>query len=85
LRTRSKQAADEYSQRFGGEEGFRDTNWYLGFKKARSKDIRAWSRGFSLFVLALVILPIPGSEYVNRSIDFIRRSVTEKGANPFYL
>jgi arylsulfatase A-like enzyme len=24
-------------------------------------------------------------EYVNRSIDFIRRSVTGKGANPFYL
>lgn len=52
----AKRAADEYSRRFGCEEGFKDTKWYLGFKRARVQDINAWSRLFALFVLALLIL-----------------------------
>lgn len=49
-------ATREYERRFGCEEGFRDTKWYLGFKKGRITDILAWSRLFALFVLALLIL-----------------------------
>ena len=49
-------AAREYERRFGCEEGFRDTKWYLGFKEGQIKDIHAWSRLFALFVLALLIL-----------------------------
>lgn len=50
------QATREYARRFGCEEGFRDAKWYLGFKQARVRDIRAWSRLFALFVLALLVL-----------------------------
>lgn len=49
-------AATEYARRFSCEEGFRDAKWYLGFKAARIADIRAWSRMFALFALALLIL-----------------------------
>lgn len=49
-------ASTEYARRFSCEEGFRDAKWYLGFKQARVQDIRAWSRLFALFVLALLIL-----------------------------
>jgi hypothetical protein len=52
----ARRATTEYSRRFSCEEGFRDAKWYLGFKQARVKDIRAWSRLFALFVLALLIL-----------------------------
>src|SRR5262245_29751301 len=54
-------AATEYARRFSCEEGFRDAKWYLGFKQARVKDIRAWSRLFALFVLALMILVTLGT------------------------
>jgi hypothetical protein len=49
-------AAAEYARRFSCEEGFRDTKWYLGFKKARVGEIKAWSRLFSFFVISLLIL-----------------------------
>src|SRR5262245_8507907 len=52
----ARRATTEYARRFSCEEGFRDAKWYLGFKQARVKDIRAWSRLFALFVLALLIL-----------------------------
>lgn len=55
------QASTEYSRRFSCEEGFRDTKWYLGFKQARVRNIRAWSRLFALFVLALLILVTLGT------------------------
>lgn len=55
------QASTEYSRRFSCEEGFRDTKWYLGFKQARVQNIRAWSRLFALFVLALLILVTLGT------------------------
>ncbi|HEX5093381.1 MAG TPA: transposase [Burkholderiales bacterium] len=54
-------ATTEYSRRFSCEEGFRDAKWYLGFKQARVKDIRAWSRLFGLFILALLILVTLGT------------------------
>src|SRR4030095_16991339 len=37
-------AANEYGHRFGCEEGFRDTKWWLGFAKARIAQIKAWAR-----------------------------------------
>jgi len=52
----ASQMADEYACRFGCEEGFRDAKWLLGFSQARIKDIRAWSRFFALFALAMLIL-----------------------------
>lgn len=57
----ARQAATEYARRFSCEEGFRDTKWYLGFKQARVTDIRAWSRLFALFVLALLMLVTLGT------------------------
>ena len=45
----------EYAHRFGCEEGFRDAKWWLGFKEARVKAIRAWSRLFALFAIALLV------------------------------
>jgi hypothetical protein len=52
----ASQMADEYARRFGCEEGFRDAKCLLGFSKARIKDIKAWSRFFALFALAMLIL-----------------------------
>lgn len=72
-----KQATGEYARRFSCEEGFRDAKWYLGFKQARIRDIRAWSRLFALFVLALLVLHTLGTfcvlpgEQIARS--FLRR------------
>ena len=57
----ARQASREYARRFGCEEGFRDAKWYLGFKQARVQDIRAWSRLFALFVLALLVLVTLGT------------------------
>lgn len=52
----ASQMADEYACRFGCEEGFRDAKWLLGFAQARIKNIKAWSRFFALFALAMLIL-----------------------------
>ncbi len=57
----AQKAAREYARRFSCEEGFRDAKWYLGFKEARIADIRAWSRMFALFALALLILVTLGT------------------------
>lgn len=54
--TRAGQMADEYARRFGCEQGFRDVKWLLGFADARIEAIEAWSRFFTLFVLALLLL-----------------------------
>lgn len=66
-------AAREYERRFGCEEGFRDTKWYLGFKECRIKDIQAWSRLFTLFVLALLILVCLGTFWLLTKDHFARR------------
>ena len=57
----ARKAATEYARRFSCEEGFRDAKWYLGFKEARVADISAWSRLFTLFALALLILVTLGT------------------------
>jgi hypothetical protein len=49
-------ASEEYGCRFCCEEGFRDAKWYLGFKQARIACIKAWSRLFALFAIALLAL-----------------------------
>src|SRR5712671_6451364 len=54
-------AVNEYSRRFGCEEGFRDAKWWLGFAKARIAQIKAWSRMFALFAIALLVMTSLGS------------------------
>jgi hypothetical protein len=49
-------AAQEYGRRFGCAEGFRDAKWWLGFAKARMAPIKAWSRMFALFAIALLAM-----------------------------
>ena len=53
---RAQGTATEYARRFGCEQGFRDAKWELGFAQARIKNIRAWSRLFALFALALLVV-----------------------------
>lgn len=53
--------ASEYGCRFSCEEGFRDSKWWLGFKRARVAEIRAWSRLFTLFAMALLVLVTLGT------------------------
>src|SRR5882762_7496160 len=55
-------AAHEYGRRFGCEEGFRDAKWWLGFAKARIAQIKAWSRMFALFAIALLVMTSLGSQ-----------------------
>ena len=50
-----------YAQRFTCEEGFRDAKWYLGFKESRIACIKAWSRLFALFAMALLLLTTLGT------------------------
>lgn len=57
----AKQMASEYGCRFSCEEGFRDSKWWLGFKEARIADIRAWSRFFCLFAIAMLALVTLGT------------------------
>jgi hypothetical protein len=59
ISNRSRRAyatAAEYARRFGCEQGFRDAKWELGFAQARIKQIKAWSRLFALFALALLVV-----------------------------
>ncbi len=53
---RAKVTAVEYARRFGCEQGFRDAKWELGFAQARITNIKAWSRLFALFALALLVV-----------------------------
>jgi Transposase DDE domain len=53
---RAQAAAVEYARRFGCEQGFRDAKWELGFAQARITHIKAWSRLFALFALALLVV-----------------------------
>lgn len=67
-------AAQEYGRRFGCEAGFRDAKWWLGFAKARMAQIKAWSRMFALFAIALLVMTSLGSHLVltpsRRAPDF---------------
>jgi hypothetical protein len=53
---RAQAAAVEYACRFGCEQGFRDAKWELGFAQARITHLKAWSRLFALFALALLVV-----------------------------
>jgi hypothetical protein len=52
----AQQAVMEYERRPGCEAGCRDAKWWLGFAQARIKQIRAWSRLFALFAMALLVV-----------------------------
>jgi hypothetical protein len=62
----AKQAANEYSRRFGCEQGFRDVKWELGFSQARIEAVQAWSRMFALFAIALLIVVTLGMNVLAR-------------------
>ena len=78
----AKAAADEYGRRFGCEEGFRDAKWWLGFAKARITQIKAWSRMFALFAIALLVLSTLGSELLlvkgQRALHLLRRVASRR-------
>jgi len=59
---RAQAASTEYGHRFGCEEGFGDAKWWLGFKEARVHSIKAWSRLFALFAMALLVTVSLGSQ-----------------------
>jgi hypothetical protein len=63
---RAQKMATEYGHRFCCEEGFRDAKWYLGFAQARITEIRAWSRLFALFAIALLALTSLGMRLLLR-------------------
>ena len=75
-------AANEYGRRFGCEEGFRDAKWWLGFAKARIAQIKAWSRMFALFAMALLVMTSLGSKLLltqgQRAKDLLRRVVSRR-------
>ena len=71
----ARQAATKYGFRFACEVGFKDAKCWLGFKRARVRDLRAWSRLFALFAVALPVLAslaqvllIPGDEIARRHL-----------------
>lgn len=61
LSLRAERAATEYGFRFSCEEGFKDSKWWLGFKQSKVTDIQAWSRFFTLFAIALLVLVTLGT------------------------
>ena len=75
-------AANEYGHRFGCEAGFRDAKWWLGFAKARMAQIKAWSRLFALFAMALLVLTSLGSQRLlaqgHRAQNLLRRVVSRR-------
>src|SRR5262245_41507535 len=75
-------AANEYGHRFGCEEGFRDAKWWLGFAKARIAQIKAWSRMFALFAMALLVMVSLGSKLLlaqgPRAQALLRRVVSRR-------
>ena len=78
---RAHKAAQEYGRRFGCEEGFRDAKWWLGFAKARIAQIKAWSRMFALFALALLVLTSLGSRLLlapSRGAPLLLRRVASR-------
>src|SRR3989442_14942673 len=78
----AQRAAQEYGRRFGCEEGFRDAKWWLGFAKARIAQIKAWSRMFALFAIALLVMTSLGSKLLlaqgHRAKDLLRRVVSRR-------
>jgi hypothetical protein len=79
---RAGAATAEYSHRFGCEEGFRDVKWWLGFKQAHIKTIKAWSRLFALFAMALLVTVCLGSKLLlgggTRAKELLRRVTSRR-------
>lgn len=77
-------AGDEYARRFGCEQGFRDAKWWLGFARARITNIRAWSRLFALFALALLVLNTLAARLIaprdQRANELLRRVVSRRSS-----
>jgi hypothetical protein len=78
----ARKLVDEYSRRFGCEEGFRDIKWSLGFSEARIKDIKAWSRMFALCAMAMMALASLGSKLLlgeeGKARKLLRRVVSRR-------
>jgi len=78
----ARKAAQEYGRRFGCEEGFRDAKWWLGFAKARMAQIKAWSRMFALFAIALLVMTSLGSQLLlapaRGAPDLLRRVASRR-------
>ena len=81
-RSRAGQMATDYARRFGCEQGFRDVKRLLGFAEARIADIKAWSRFFALFAIALLILMTLGTALLNLGkkaiIQLLRRVASRR-------
>ena len=79
---RAQAAAVEYSRRFSCEQGFRDAKWELGFAQARINKIKAWSRLFALFALALLVVVSLGVKLLlrggPRSVALLRRVASRR-------
>ena len=79
---RAKAMAAEYARRFGCEQGFRDAKWELGFAHARSQQIKAWSRLFALFALALLVVVSLGARLLVRggpaAVALLRRVASRR-------
>jgi hypothetical protein len=79
---RAQATAAEYARRFGCEQGFRDAKWELGFAQARLKAIKAWSRLFALFALALLVVVSLGVKLLLRdgpgAVALLRRVASRR-------
>jgi hypothetical protein len=78
----AKAMCKEYSYRFGCEEGFRDIKWWLGFGEARIEKIKAWSRMFALFAIAILVIVTLGCKLLlnDRALagSLLRRVVSRR-------
>lgn len=79
---RAQTTAAEYARRFGCEQGFRDAKGGLGFAQARLKAIKAWSRLFALFALALLVVVSLGVKLLLRdgpgAVALLRRVASRR-------
>jgi hypothetical protein len=79
---RAHATAAEYARRFGCEQGFRDAKWELGFAQARIQRIKAWSRLFALFALALLVVVSLGGKLLVRggpgAVALLRRVASRR-------
>jgi len=79
---RAQATAAEYARRFGCEQGFRDAKWELGFAQARIQHIKAWSRRFALFALALLVVVSLGVKLLVRggpgAVALLRRVASRR-------
>ena len=79
---RAQATAAAYARRFGCAQGFRDATWEVGFAQARIQNIRAWSRLFALFALALLVVVSLGVKLLVRggaeAVALLRRVASRR-------